>query len=185
MSHTGNMGAQTAQPNRTSGSVTTTQPVLRLQATSGTLRLRAEPVEQRRIQWAEDVVDNEGMGKKSSKGVCSQNDYRTCTNMWALVCCIYHKPREVGESSDESSSDSSSDSDSDSEPDNGEARPAGGRKSGSGRRGRKPHNHDHDHENGEHSHDEPHGGPSGQPQKRRRRRRPSPNAYEKMPKQKQ
>ncbi|KAF9738671.1 hypothetical protein PMIN06_001916 [Paraphaeosphaeria minitans] len=168
MSHTGNMGAQTAQPNRTSGSVTTTQPVLRLQATSGTLRLRAEPVEQRRIQWAEDVVDNEGMGKKSSK-----------------VCCIYHKPREVGESSDESSSDSSSDSDSDSEPDNGEARPAGGRKSGSGRRGRKPHNHDHDHENGEHSHDEPHGGPSGQPQKRRRRRRPSPNAYEKMPKQKQ
>ena len=36
-----------------------------------TLRLRAEaePSEQRRIQWAEDVIDNEGMGKKSSKGV--------------------------------------------------------------------------------------------------------------------
>jgi hypothetical protein len=36
-----------------------------------TLRLRAEaePSERRRIQWAEDVVDNEGMGKKSSKGV--------------------------------------------------------------------------------------------------------------------
>lgn len=36
-----------------------------------TLRLRAEPAEpseRRRIQWAEDVVDNEGMGKKSSKG---------------------------------------------------------------------------------------------------------------------
>ncbi|KAK7191078.1 hypothetical protein DPSP01_007751 [Paraphaeosphaeria sporulosa] len=161
MSQTGSMGTQTAQPNRTNGSVTTTHPVLRLQAASGTLRLRAEPVEQRHIQWAEDVVDNEGMGKKSSK-----------------VCCIYHKPREVGESSDESSSDSSSDSDSDSEPDNGEARPAGGRKGGNGRRGRKSHNHDHDHD-----HDEPHGGPSGQPQKRPRRR-PSPNAYEKMPKQK-
>ena len=35
---------------------------------SGTLRLRAEPVQRRHIQWAEDVVDNEGMGKKSSKG---------------------------------------------------------------------------------------------------------------------
>ncbi|KAF1814405.1 hypothetical protein P152DRAFT_270485 [Eremomyces bilateralis CBS 781.70] len=70
-----------------------------------TLRLRAvdgSPAqrESRHIQWAEDVVDNEGMGKKSSK-----------------VCCIYHKPREVGESSSEDTSDSSS-SDSDSEPDN-------------------------------------------------------------------
>lgn len=44
------------------------QPVLRLSAPSGVLRLRAEPAERRRIQWAEDVVDNEGMGKKSSKG---------------------------------------------------------------------------------------------------------------------
>ena len=44
------------------------QPVLRLSAPAGVLRLRAEPAEQRHIQWAEDVVDNEGMGKKSSKG---------------------------------------------------------------------------------------------------------------------
>jgi hypothetical protein len=44
------------------------QPVLRLSAPSGVLRLRAEPTERRRIQWAEDVIDNEGMGKKSSKG---------------------------------------------------------------------------------------------------------------------
>lgn len=44
------------------------QPVLRLSAPSGVLRLRAEPTERRHIQWAEDVVDNEGMGKKSSKG---------------------------------------------------------------------------------------------------------------------
>ncbi len=35
---------------------------------AGTLRLRGEPVEDRRIRWAEDVVDNEGMGKKTSKG---------------------------------------------------------------------------------------------------------------------
>ena len=46
---------------------------------SGTLRLRAEndsiatdqiedPTPGRHIRWTEDVVDNEGMGKKSSKG---------------------------------------------------------------------------------------------------------------------
>jgi protein phosphatase 1 regulatory subunit 11 len=77
-------------------------------APSATLRLRAEPVESRRIQWAEDVIDNEGMGKKSSK-----------------VCCIYHKTTEPGDS--ESDSSSSSDSDSDSEPDLSRAQRAGGR----------------------------------------------------------
>ena len=35
---------------------------------AGTLRLRAVPAERQRVQWADDVVDNEGMGKKSSKG---------------------------------------------------------------------------------------------------------------------
>jgi len=30
---------------------------------------REEQVERRGITWAEDVVDNEGMGKKSSKGL--------------------------------------------------------------------------------------------------------------------
>ncbi|CAA9964377.1 hypothetical protein CFE70_006957 [Pyrenophora teres f. teres 0-1] len=138
------------------------QPVLRLSAPSGVLRLRAEPSERRHIQWAEDVIDNEGMGKKSSK-----------------VCCIYHKPRAADESSDDdSSSDSSSDSDNDSEPDNSTARPAG--RIG-GARGRRPLQHDHDDCGDVHDHGE---GPS-QPQKhRRQRRKPSPNAYEKMPKQK-
>ncbi|KAL1797456.1 hypothetical protein ACET3X_004062 [Alternaria dauci] len=136
------------------------QPVLRLSAPSGVLRLRAGPSERRHIQWAEDVVDNEGMGKKSSK-----------------VCCIYHKPRAADESSDDDSSDSSSDSDSDSEPDNSTARPAG--RIG-GARGRRPHQHDGDCED---VHD--HGEGSSTPQKhKRQRRKPSPNAYEKMPKQK-
>ncbi|KAG5292753.1 hypothetical protein I7I48_04934 [Histoplasma ohiense] len=93
----------------------------------GRLRLRAEAdntaetasgtgtgtdqVTRRSIRWAEDVVDNEGLGRKSSK-----------------VCCIYHKARPVGESSSESSSDSSSnDSDSDSDVDTGGARMASGR----------------------------------------------------------
>lgn len=35
---------------------------------SGTLRLRADNSQRRHIQWADDVIDNEGMGKKSSKG---------------------------------------------------------------------------------------------------------------------
>ncbi|KAJ4365157.1 Type 1 phosphatases regulator ypi1 [Neocucurbitaria cava] len=160
--------AQTASPRTTTpsgGSRTIEvrpQPVLRLSAPSGVLRLRAEPTEQRHIQWAEDVVDNEGMGKKSSK-----------------VCCIYHKPRAADESSDDDSSDSSSsDSDSDSEPDNSTARPSG---RAGGPRGRRPHQHDHD--NCEHDPD--HGEGSGKPQKRSRpRRKPSPNAYEKMPKNK-
>ena len=34
-----------------------------------TLRLRAPSVESRRIHWAEDVIDNEGLGRKKSKGV--------------------------------------------------------------------------------------------------------------------
>ena len=61
------------------------------------------------MHWAENVVDNEGMGKKSSK-----------------VCCIYHKPHEPGDS--DSDSDSSSSSDSDSEPDLSRAQKAGGKK---------------------------------------------------------
>lgn len=67
------MGAQTAPASSGSQTQTSTQPVLRLSAPSGTLRLRAEPVERRHIQWAEDVVDNEGMGKKSSKGTHPSN----------------------------------------------------------------------------------------------------------------
>ncbi|KAK4496497.1 hypothetical protein PRZ48_012477 [Zasmidium cellare] len=107
-------GSGTATPTATSGS----QTILQTDSSgpsipSATLRLRAEPEPQRRIQWAEDVIDNEGMGKKSSK-----------------VCCIYHKPNEPGDS--DSESDSSSSDDSDSEPDLSRAQRAGG----SGKRGR-------------------------------------------------
>jgi protein phosphatase 1 regulatory subunit 11 len=35
----------------------------------GTLRLRGASTDDRRVMWAEDVIDNEGMGKKKSKGV--------------------------------------------------------------------------------------------------------------------
>ena len=52
----------TVAPTRT----TTQQPTLRLR---GEVRGPEERTEQgRRIHWAEDVVDNEGLGRKSSKG---------------------------------------------------------------------------------------------------------------------
>lgn len=70
MSNPTTMATQTANPSPGSSVLEIRpQPVLRLSAPSGTLRLRAEPAERRHIQWAEDVVDNEGMGKKSSKGM--------------------------------------------------------------------------------------------------------------------
>ncbi|KAK6404338.1 Type 1 phosphatases regulator ypi1 [Oleoguttula sp. CCFEE 5521] len=80
---------------------------------SATLRLRAPAVERRGISWAEDVVDNEGMGKKSSK-----------------VCCIYHGPHEHGDES--SGSDSSSSDDEDDLPDLSRAQKAGDRGKGKG-----------------------------------------------------
>lgn len=151
-------GSGTATPTGTHGSQTILQTDAGPSTPSGTLRLRAEPQERRRIQWAEDVVDNEGMGKKSSK-----------------VCCIYHKPHEPGDSDSESSdSSSSSESDSDDEPDLSRARKAGG----SGRRGRGiGHGHDHDHGEGDCS-------GKGKGKGKGKQRKPSPNAYERQPKHK-
>lgn len=86
-----------------------------------------------------------------------------------IVCCIYHRPKRVDESSDESSSDSSSsDSDSDSEPER-KRKVGGGKDDGCG------HNHDHEHN---HSHRR------GRRTNGKKKRAPSPNAYEKIPKQK-
>ncbi|PCH39351.1 hypothetical protein WOLCODRAFT_134736 [Wolfiporia cocos MD-104 SS10] len=59
----------------------------------GRLHLRGAARSRPRVVWRDDVVDNEGAGKKSSK-----------------ICCIYHKPKRFDESSDESSSESDSDS---------------------------------------------------------------------------
>ncbi|KAL7527608.1 hypothetical protein ACHAWF_002246 [Thalassiosira exigua] len=67
-----------------SGSVTNEIPVLRL-----SLRPRSH------VTWEEGVVNNEGLGRKSSKR-----------------CCIFHKQRAFGESSTESSEDSSGDDES-------------------------------------------------------------------------
>ncbi|KAK8094429.1 hypothetical protein PG997_001114 [Apiospora hydei] len=128
-------------PGTTSQTVTidptTNEPILRLRGGPSTSDRGP------RVQWAEGTVDNEGLGRKSSK-----------------VCCIYHKPREVGESSSEDDSSSSSS------------------------KGKKNRGHKHDDHDG---HD--HGGENcdGRHQRRGNRkptRRPSPNAYEKQPKPK-
>eukprot|EP01113_Clastostelium_recurvatum_P037748 TRINITY_DN5549_c0_g1_i2.p1 TRINITY_DN5549_c0_g1~~TRINITY_DN5549_c0_g1_i2.p1 ORF type:complete len:135 (-),score=27.13 TRINITY_DN5549_c0_g1_i2:25-429(-) len=54
-----------------------------------TLKLQ-KPKHEKKVQWTEDVVDNEGMGKKKSK-----------------KCCIFHKKRRYDESSTESDSSDS------------------------------------------------------------------------------
>ncbi|KAJ5951449.1 uncharacterized protein N7479_009862 [Penicillium vulpinum] len=118
-----------------------------------TLRLRAEEAptdtseetsSSRRIRWSDDVVDNEGMGRKSSK-----------------VCCIYHKARPVGESSSEESSSSSSDSDTDSEDDRRTARV---------NRARHPHSHGEHDEHTSHPCSSDHG---SKPKTRRRKPSPN------------
>ncbi|KAJ5935859.1 Type 1 phosphatases regulator ypi1 [Penicillium verhagenii] len=138
-----------------------------LQFSGRTLRLRGEdapsvtpePSSSRRIRWSEDVVDNEGMGRKSSK-----------------VCCIYHKARPVGESSSESESSSSSDSDSDSETDRRRNR---SNQPHSHSRGRQPAG-----EEGSSDQSQDQGSDACSQHRHRRskpKRKPSPNAYEKMP----
>jgi protein phosphatase 1 regulatory subunit 11 len=64
-------------------------------ATSEVLRLSlvARPT----VRWDENVQDNEGLGRRSSKR-----------------CCIFHKQRDFGESSTDSSDDENDDSFSDS-----------------------------------------------------------------------
>ncbi|KAJ1833807.1 Type 1 phosphatases regulator ypi1 [Coemansia sp. RSA 2711] len=64
---------------------------------AGILHLRAaasRPQPAPRVQWADDTVDNEHLGRKRSK-----------------VCCIYHRQRRFDESGSDSECDSASDSD--------------------------------------------------------------------------
>jgi protein phosphatase 1 regulatory subunit 11 len=63
--------AAPSQSMAPAGSSTQTQQALQTRViATRTLVLRGEPVEERHIAWAEDVIDNENMGKKSSKGMC-------------------------------------------------------------------------------------------------------------------
>ncbi|KEY70398.1 hypothetical protein S7711_06566 [Stachybotrys chartarum IBT 7711] len=149
-----------------SGSNTRSPRVLRLRGQH--TQHSQETSNGRAVQWADDVVDNEGMGRKSSKGQFNAPRLNlghrlvqsTKPNI-CPVCCIYHRPKAVGESSDESSSDSSdSDSDGGSGPDHGHK--------------------------GDHGKDHDCGHRHGRPAKKdsKQKRPPSPNAYEKIPKPK-
>ncbi|KAL4801245.1 phosphatase inhibitor-domain-containing protein [Aspergillus unguis] len=158
MSHSRQITSQNSTPSsRVSSASRVQEDTSRV---TGTLRLRAEgdvssnrdETPARHIRWSEDVVDNEGMGKKSSK-----------------VCCIYHKTRPVGESSSESESSDSSSSDSE---DDGDA------ENQNARRGCRNHNH---HKNNSHKSPERGRTPGGHNHEKSQRKRPSPNAYEKMP----
>ena len=71
------------EPSTSTSTQTYTQtPVLRLRATgpspSSTVQNRA------RIQWASDVIDNEGMGRKRSKGIYSSSFLAT-TNLFSTA----------------------------------------------------------------------------------------------------
>ncbi|GAA5833142.1 hypothetical protein JCM3766R1_001414 [Sporobolomyces carnicolor] len=87
----------------------------------GTVRVRGTGLPSQRVQWTEETVDNEGLGRKKSK-----------------ICCIYHKPKEFDESSDESSSGDDSDSS------NGSADSRQARPQRSSRRRHRHHHHDHE-----------------------------------------
>ncbi|KAK1674443.1 phosphatase inhibitor-domain-containing protein [Colletotrichum godetiae] len=136
--------------------------------TQAILRLRGAHAPSRQsVRWAEDVVDNEGLGRKSSK-----------------VCCIYHRPKGVDESSDESCSDSSDDSsDSDADDNGGRRRIPSGDHKGKGKGKKSGKRGDHDYDCDDHDHDHSghgHGRKAGR--EGTEKRRPSPNAYERVPK---
>jgi len=78
---TQNGGSATENPNTATVTLTETAQAQQSQEVL-TLTLRARPT----VTWDESVVDNEGMGRKSSKR-----------------CCIFHKQRAFGESSTDSS----------------------------------------------------------------------------------
>jgi hypothetical protein len=72
-SHTSSLLTQAGQAmaQGSVGSQTQTQTNTDTSGTTAVLRLRGahEPGTRRAVQWAEDVVDNEGLGRKSSKGM--------------------------------------------------------------------------------------------------------------------
>ncbi|KAJ0055153.1 hypothetical protein NL108_011178 [Boleophthalmus pectinirostris] len=66
---------------------TTTPPPPQQEGRSLTIKLRKRKTE-KKVEWSSDTVDNEHLGRRSSK-----------------CCCIYEKPRQFGESSSESEGD--------------------------------------------------------------------------------
>ena len=63
-----NAGESQSQPSAT-GTQTVTSQGTAQPGPSGTLRLRGGTSEDRKVKWDEEVVDNEGLGRKKSKSV--------------------------------------------------------------------------------------------------------------------
>ncbi|GAA6070284.1 E3 ubiquitin-protein ligase PPP1R11 [Tachysurus ichikawai] len=63
---------------------TGTPPPPQQEGRSLTIKLRKRKTD-KKVEWSSDTVDNEHMGRRSSK-----------------CCCVYEKPRQFGESSTES-----------------------------------------------------------------------------------
>lgn len=72
---------------------TSTPPPPQQEGRSLTIKLRKRKTE-KKVEWSSDTVDNEHLGRRSSK-----------------CCCIYEKPRQFGESSSESEGDDDGDDD--------------------------------------------------------------------------
>ncbi|XP_068455167.1 E3 ubiquitin-protein ligase PPP1R11 [Clinocottus analis] len=70
---------------------TSTPPPPQQEGRSLTIKLRKRKTE-KKVEWSSDTVDNEHLGRRSSK-----------------CCCIYEKPRQFGESSSESEGDDGAD----------------------------------------------------------------------------
>ncbi|KAM8841721.1 E3 ubiquitin-protein ligase PPP1R11 [Spinachia spinachia] len=73
--------------------VETSTPPPQQEGRSLTIKLRKRKTE-KKVEWSSDTVDNEHLGRRSSK-----------------CCCIYEKPRQFGESSSESDGDDDIDDD--------------------------------------------------------------------------
>ncbi len=77
------------------------------------LVLKLKEKEKPTIKWTEDTIDNENLGRRSSKRkhICSIYLFFNVINNYSLYylllgCCIFHKTRKFAESdSDESDSD--------------------------------------------------------------------------------
>lgn len=150
-SRTQTITADEAQPDP--GSSSTPQPDQG--APVGSLRLRGRAMPGQRVQWAQETIDNEGLGRKKSKSARPRPDSRANRCQGAderlhgharTVCCIYHKPKAFDESSDESDSSSGSGADSDGSRD---SRQGGRPSSSSSARRRRHHHHHHAHSHGE------------------------------------
>ncbi len=69
-----------------SGSATQTRTTAPALSAPAILRLRgAHPPSAHRVQWAEDVVDNEGLGRKSSKGLFATARVRSGVSVTLLM----------------------------------------------------------------------------------------------------